>query len=71
MKSKVEYLRNNFAKPGLSTCSSSCFLVWKQDGSVRFCTEFCKAIALTASDSFRLQCVEHFIDNLGTVHYIT
>ncbi len=72
MKAEVEYLlQNNLAKCSKSLWSSPCVLVPKQDGSVRFCTDFRKVNAVTVPDSFPLPQVEDRIDNLGTVKYIT
>lgn len=65
----MEYLvQNGFAKKSNSPWRSTCILVPKADGSLRFCTD---VNSVTVPDAFPLSRIEDCIDNLGTARYIT
>ncbi|KAL1280368.1 hypothetical protein QQF64_014968 [Cirrhinus molitorella] len=72
MKAEVDYLcENGLAKQSFSPWSSPCFLVTKNDGSARFCTDYRKVNAVTVPDCFPLPRMEGCVDNLGSAKYVS
>ena len=64
-------LKNDLIEQSHSARSSPCILVPKADKSYRFCTDFCKVIALTKSDSYPLPHIEDCIDRIGHSKYVS
>ncbi len=64
-------LENEIAIPSSSDWASPCLLVAKSDGSVRFCTDFCKLNSVTKPDCFPLPQVDDCIDQVGSAKFVT
>ena len=72
MKMEVEYLiRHGLARPSKSPWASPCILVPKEDGSLRFCTDYRKINNLTIKDSYPLPLVDDLIDSVGQAKFVT
>ena len=72
MSAEVDYLlEHDLIEPSSSPWSSPCLLVPKPDGSVRFCTDFCKVNNLTKPDSFPMPRIDDCIDRIGQAQYVT
>lgn len=66
LQSEVEFMQQNgIAEASSSPWSSPCLLVPKNDGSMRFCTDFRKVNAITKPDSFLLPRIDDCVDRLG------
>lgn len=67
LKEEIDYmLDHGIIEPSQSKWASSCMLVDKPDGTVRFCTDYRKVNALTKADSYPIP-----IDKIGRAKYIT
>ena len=72
MKEEVKYMmENGIIEPSDSAWASPCVLVGKEDGSVRFCTDYRKVNAMTRADCFPIPRIEDCIDRIGRAKYIT
>ena len=72
LKKELDYmLTNDINEPSQSDWSSPCMLVPKNDGTYRFCTDYCKVNATTKSDSYPIPRVEDYIDRIGCVKYVS
>ena len=72
MRKEIDYmLKHNIIEPSDSSWSSPCVLVPKSDGTLHFCTDFCKLNALSQTDSYPLPRIEDCIDRIGSSKYVT
>ena len=72
LKKELDYmLTNDIIEPNQSDWSSPCLLVPKNDGTYRFCTDYCKVNVTTKSDSYPIPRVEDCIDSIGHAKYVS
>ena len=72
MKIVVEYLLwHGLARPSESPWASPCILVPKEDGSLRFCTDYRKINNITIKDSYPLPLIDDLIDFVGQAKFVT
>lgn len=55
-------------QPSCSPWASPMVLVWKRDGSSRFCVDYCQLNSVTKPDKFPLSRIDDLPDQLGKVH---
>ena len=58
-------------RQSMSPWSSPIVLVAKQDGSTRFCIDYCKVNAVTKKDAYPLPRIDDTLDALGGAEYFT
>ena len=72
IRKEVDYmLKNKIIEPSSSDWSSPCVLGPKSNGTLRFCTDFCKVNLLTKTNSFPLPRIEDCINRIGNSKYVT
>lgn len=72
MQKEVDYLlEQGLAVPSKSPWASPCLLVPKEDGQLRFCTDYRRVNAVTVPDAYPLPRVDDLIDEVGQAKYIT
>ena len=64
-----EMLEADAIRPSQSPYSSNVVLVWKKDGSLRFCIDFRKVNSRTVRDAYTLPCIDDTIDTLIGAKY--
>ena len=64
-------LRTGVIQPSQSPWASPVVLVWKKDGSLRFCIDYRSLNAVTKSDSFPLPRIDDLLDQLGKSKFWT
>ena len=68
---EVKYLlEQGLAVPSNSPWASPCHLVPKEDGQVRFCTDYRRVNAITVPDAYPLPRVDDLIDEVGQSKFI-
>ena len=71
MKKEIDYmLKNHIIEQNNSDWSSPSILVPKPDGTLCFCTNFCKLNTLIKTGSFPLLQIEDCIDRVGRAKYV-
>ncbi|XP_071483344.1 uncharacterized protein [Diadema antillarum] len=72
LRKEVQYmLEHDLIEPSKSGWSSPCVLVPKQDGSLRFCTDYRLLNSKTKSDSYPLPRIDDCIDRVGNAKYVS
>ena len=65
-------LDKNIISPSQSPWSSPVILVWKKDGSLRFCVDYCKVNSVTRKDAYPLSRIDDTLDTLaGSLWFTT
>ena len=65
-------LKQGVIRPSTSPWSSTVVLVWKKDGSWRFCVDYRKVNSVTHRDAFPLPRIDATLDSLtGSVFFTT
>ena len=65
-----EMLESSTIRPSQSTWCNAVVPVWKKDGSLHFCIDFCCLNACTKKDSYPLPRIQEALDSLvGTGHF--
>ena len=72
LRKEVQYmLEHDLIEPCTGGWSSPCVLVPKQDGSLRFCTDYRLLNSKTKSDSYPLPRIDDCIDRVGNAKYVS
>ncbi len=72
MQEEVQYLlEQGLAIPSSSPWASPCLLVPKEDGQLRFCTDYRRVNAVTIPDAYPLPRVDDLIDEVGQAKFVT
>ena len=58
-------------EPSYSPWASPIVLVWKKDGSLRFCADYCKLNKVTKKDSYPLPRVDDLLDSLADAQWFS
>ena len=65
-----EMLESSAIRPSQSTWCNAVVLVWKKDGSLHFCIDFCHLNACMKKDSYPLSRLQEALESLvGTGHF--
>ena len=65
-----EMLESGTISPGQSTWCNAVVLVWKKDGGLQFCIDFCHLNACTKKDSYPLARIQEVLESLvGASHF--
>ena len=65
-----EMLESGTIRPSQSTWYNAVELVWKKDGSLHFCIDFCHLNACTKKDSYHLPRTQEVLESLvGAGHF--